>query len=76
MDLEFKAEYFETTPDTARKINVVVNGVDVDDIAKEVIDNLDADSIIKLWGDNESLLDIIGVDFVKAYFDLKETDED
>lgn len=76
MDLEFKAEYFEMTPDTARKINIVANGVDVDDVAKDVIDNLDAETIVKLFGDNESLLDEIGLDFIKDYFDLKEIEED
>jgi hypothetical protein len=76
MDLEFATEYFETTPSTARKINVIANGVDVMDIAKEVIGDLDAETIVKLFGDNEALLDEIGIDFVKDYFDLKETEED
>ena len=76
MDLEFTTEYFETTPSTARKINVIANGVDVMDIAKEVIGDLDAETIVKLFGDNEALLDEIGIDFVKDYFDLKETEED
>ena len=76
MDLEFTTEYFETTPSTARKINVIANGVDVMDIAKEVIGDLDAETIVKLFGDNEALLDEIGIDFVKDYFDLKKTEED
>lgn len=73
MDLEFKTDYVEMTPDTARKMNIVV---DVDDVAKEVIDNLDAETIVQLFGDKESLLDEIGIEFVKDYFDLKEIEED
>lgn len=76
MDLEFKTDYVEMTPDTARNINIVANGVDVDDVAKDVIENLDAEAIVKLFGDKGSLLDEIGLDFVKDYFDLKETEED
>jgi hypothetical protein len=76
MDLEFNAKYFETTPNNAYTINVVATCVDVMDIAKEVIDDLDAETIVKLFGDNEALLDEIGVEYVKAYFDLKETEED
>ena len=76
MDLEFKTDYVEMTPDTSHKINIIANGVDVDDVAKDVIENLNAEAIVKLFGDKESLLDEIGLDFVKDYFDLKETEED
>ena len=76
MDLEFDAEYFETTPNNARKLNMVVTGIDVMDVAKDIIGELDADTIVKLFNNSEALLDEIGVDFVKDYFDLKETEED
>jgi len=71
MDLEFYASCVETTPSNSYTMNVVANCVDVMDIAKDVIEELDIDTIITLVDNNESLLDVIGLDFCLEYFDLK-----
>ncbi len=72
MELKFYAKHVEVSNNSSIFMDVLATDVNVEDVAKDVIEEIDAETIVELFNNNEALLDEIGIDYVKAYFDLKE----
>lgn len=76
MDLEFNARNLEIESFTGQSVSVVATEVDVDEIAEDVIGELSIEDIVGYVDDIAGLLEEIGIDNCKEFFDLKEIEEE
>jgi len=72
-DIEFTCNNVDITPYHGHSVNVIVSNADIDDIILDVLCELKPKDIVENY-DINYLLDEIGIEKCKTYFDLEEID--
>ena len=73
-DIEFNCRNVDITPVHGYNINVIATDADIDELVLDTLSSLDPKDIVYNC-DIDELLDAIGVEKCKDYFDLEEIDE-
>lgn len=70
MDLNLKCKKIEIDGHDWRKINIEIIDTDLDD----VMENIDVNDAINFYN-KDVILDTIGIEYVKQYFELEEINQ-
>jgi len=72
-EIEFTCGSIDVTPYHGHSVTVIASDADIDDIILDVLSELEPKDIVENC-DVEYLLDEIGIEKCKTYFDLEEID--